>query len=142
MLLGEPAEGEVDMAKKFTYKGKSVEELQSMPQDELMKILPARQRRDLRRGFNPYQKKFLARVKKAKNGENVKLRTHCRNLIILPEMIALTIEVYTGKEWQAVEIKPEMVGHYLGEFALTRRKVSHGMPGMGATRSSLYVPLK
>ncbi len=130
------------MAKKFAYKGRSLEELQAMPPEELAKILPSRQRRDMRRGFNPYQKKFLARVKKAKNGENVKLRTHTRNLIILPEMVDLTVEVYNGKEWQALQIKPEMIGHYLGEFALTRKKVSHGMPGMGATRSSLYVPLK
>ncbi|MEM2576477.1 MAG: ribosomal protein S19 family protein, partial [Candidatus Bathyarchaeia archaeon] len=41
-----------------------------------------------------------------------------------------------------VEIKPEMIGHYLGEFAITNKRVVHGAPGIGASRSSMYVPLK
>lgn len=131
------------MARKFTYRGKTLEELQAMKTEDFIKLLPSRQRRSITRGFDPRRKKLYLKIKKIKeSGGNLKLRTHARDVIILPEMVDLTIEVYNGKEWQRVSIKPEMIGHYLGEFVLTRRKVSHGMPGMGATRSSLYIPLK
>ncbi len=131
------------MARKvFKYRGHTLEELQEMGIDKFIELLPARQRRTLRRGLSPRQKKLLQKIKRFKNGEKVKLRTHARDLIILPEMVGLTIEVHNGKEFQRVEIKEEMVGHYLGEFALTRKRVQHGSPGMGATRSSMYVPLK
>jgi small subunit ribosomal protein S19 len=63
-------------------------------------------------------------------------------MIIFPEMVGLKIGVYNGQKFEIVEVRPEMIGHYLGEFSLTRRTVSHGSPGIGATRSSKYVPLK
>ncbi len=132
------------MAKKvFTYKGNSLEELQAMQTEDLIELLPARQRRSFKRGLDPRRKKLYQKIKKANESEKpIKLRTHARDLIILPDLVGLTIEVYTGKEWRSVDVKPEMIGHYLGEFAQSRGKVSHGMPGMGATRSSLYIPLK
>jgi len=128
--------------KEFRYRGYTLEELKKMSLEEFMQLLPARQRRSLKRGFTPLQKKLLEKVKKALEGKKVKLRTHARDMIILPMMVGLTFEVYNGKEWKKVEIKPEMIGHYLGEFSLTRKRVVHGSPGMGATRSSMYVPLK
>jgi len=85
----------------------------------------------------------LRETKKAlKEGTDVMIKTHCRDMVILPEMVGLTIQVHNGKEFVQVEITTEKVGHYLGEFALTRKKVVHGMPGIGASRSSMYVPLK
>jgi small subunit ribosomal protein S19 len=128
--------------KKFAYRGYGLEELQSMPMDRFVELLPSRPRRSLQKGMPKQQKKLLEKIKKVKRGAKIKIKTHCRDMIILPEMVGLTIEVYNGKEFVRVEIKPEMIGHYLGEFALTRKKVAHGAPGMGATRSSLYVPLK
>jgi small subunit ribosomal protein S19 len=77
-----------------------------------------------------------------KNGQNITIKTHARDMIILPEMVGLTIHVHNGKDFVPVEIKPEMIGHYLGEFAITNKPVKHGEPGIGATRSSMYVPLK
>jgi small subunit ribosomal protein S19 len=130
------------MVKKFSFKGYDLEDLQKMPLDEFTKLLPSRQRRSLRRGMSPRQKKLLEKVRRAKKGEEVRLRTHCRDMIVLPEMVGLTIEIHNGKEFNRVEIKPEMIGHYLGEFSLTRKRVIHGTPGMGATKSSLYIPLK
>ncbi|MEK6977940.1 MAG: 30S ribosomal protein S19 [Candidatus Hydrothermarchaeota archaeon] len=130
------------MVKKFTYRGYKLEELQQMPMDELVGVLPARQRRSLQRGMTPSQKKLMEKIKKANKGIAVNLRTHCRNMVVLPEMVGLTLGVHNGKEFKKVMIQPEMIGHYLGEFSLTRQKVTHGAPGMGATRSSLYVPLK
>ncbi len=75
-------------------------------------------------------------------GKKNAVKTHCRDMIVLPEMIGVTLGVYNGKEFIAVEITPEMVGHYLGEFAPSRRRVSHGAPGVGSTKSSQYVPLR
>ncbi|WP_457554839.1 30S ribosomal protein S19 [Candidatus Pyrohabitans sp.] len=128
--------------REFRYRGYTLDELRQMSMDELISLLPARQRRSLKRGLTPLQKKLMEKVKKALSGERVKLRTHARDMIILPSMVGLTFEVHNGKDWHRVEIKPEMIGHYLGEFSLTRKRVQHGSPGMGATRSSMYVPLK
>ena len=75
-------------------------------------------------------------------GKGVNIKTHVRDLIILPEMVGLKIMIHNGKEFVSVEMKPEMIGHYLGEFAITNKPVRHGTPGIGASRSSMYVPLK
>jgi len=130
------------VAKVFQYRGYSLEELQRMPTGEVIELLPSRPRRTLRRGMTQTQKKLLKKIKKAREGGRINLRTHCRDMIVLPEMVDLTLEVYSGKEFLRVPIQPEMIGHHLGEFSPSRRKVSHGSPGMGATRSSLYIPLK
>lgn len=135
------------MPKKFTYKGFTLEELQKLSMDEFIKLLPSRSRRSLQRGIPPRQKKLLERIRRArekreKTGEEVIIRTHCRDMVILPEMVGLKLGVHNGKEFLVVEIKPEMIGHMLGEFSLTRRRITHSAPGIGATRSSMYVPLK
>jgi len=132
--------------KKFTYRGYTLEELQKMPMDEFIKLLPARQRRSLLRGLTEQQRILLEKIRKAKKalaeGKKVVIKTHVRDMVILPEMVGLTIHVYNGREFVPVEIKPEMIGHYLGEFAITCKPVKHGAPGVGASRSSMYVPLK
>ncbi|MDP6612950.1 MAG: 30S ribosomal protein S19 [Candidatus Hydrothermarchaeota archaeon] len=130
------------MPRKFTYQGFELEELQKMPMDEFIDLLPARQRRSLKRGLSQRQKKLMLKIKKVREGEQIRLKTHSRDMVITPELVGLTIEVYNGKEFVKVEIIPEMIGHYLSEFTLTRTRVNHGSPGMGATRSSLYIPLK
>jgi len=133
--------------KKFTFKGYGLEELQKLSMDEFAKLLPSRQRRSLLRGLPAKHKKLLERIRSArglqeKEGKAVIVRTHCRDMLVLPEMVGLKFGIYNGKEFMIVEIKPEMIGHRLGEFAQTRRKVTHGTPGIGATRSSMYIPLK
>ncbi len=135
--------------KKFRYRGKSLEELLEMPLDEFVKLLPSRQRRSLLRGFTPAQKKLLLKIRKVKKKGKVGkgkrgpvIKTHVRDLVILPEMIGLTIAVYNGKEFVPVRIVPEMIGHYLGEFSHTTKIVTHGEPGLKATRSSLHVASK
>ncbi len=142
---------ELDLAKerdrlKFHYRGHTLEELKKMNMDEFIQLLPARARRSLRRGLPPRQKKLLERLRRAyrakKRGKDILTRTHVRDMLIFPEMVGLKIGVYNGKSYEIVEVKPEMIAHYLGEFSLTRRHVQHGSPGIGATRSSKYVPLK
>jgi small subunit ribosomal protein S19 len=134
------------MPREFIYRGYTFEQLQSMSMDEFINLLPSRQRRSLHRGLTPEQRTLLEKTRKAKDamrkGSNMIVKTHVRNMIILPEMVGLTILVHNGKEFVSVEIKPEMIGHYLGEFAITNRPVKHGTPGIGASRSSMYVPLK
>ena len=127
------------MAKKeFTFKGKTAEELKKMSLNELMQLLPARQRRSIKRGFTEQQKILIEKLKS--NEKNIE--THCRDMVILPEMIGATIKVHQGKEFTPVIIEPDMIGHCLGEFALTRKKVAHSAPGIGATRSSASLSVK
>jgi small subunit ribosomal protein S19 len=131
------------MVKEYKYRGVSVEELQNMSLEKLFELLPSRARRSLTRGITDNKRKLLEEIKQAKAGKlKTPVKTHLRDVIILPYMAGVTINVFTGKEFKPVEIKPEMVGHYLGEFALTNKRVIHGAPGVGASRSSLYVPLK
>ena len=136
------------MARKvFKYKGYTLEELQEMSLEDVMKLYPARQRRSLKRGFLPRQQKVLDKMRKlnkegTKDGRPVVVRTHCRDMIVIPEMVGTTFGIYDGHNFVEVKITPEMLGHYFGEFAPTRQRVQHGDPGMGATRSSMFVPLK
>ena len=125
----------------FTYKGKTLEELQKMSIREFAEIVPARQRRTLLRGLTERQKKLLKKILKNKELGKV-TRTHDRDMIILPQMVGARVAVYNGKEFVEIEIKPEMLAHRLGEFALTCKKVEHSAPGFGATRSSRHVPKK
>ena len=127
------------MAKKeFKYYGKSLEELKKLSLTEFAELAPSRVRRSLKRGLTDQQKILL---KKIKNKEK-DIKTHCRNMIILPEMIGSTIRIHNGKEFVKVIIQEEMLGHYLGEFTLTRKGVSHSAPGIGATRSSAALSVK
>ncbi len=129
------------MARIFKYKGYTLEELQKMSLEEFAKICKARIRRKLKRGFTEAEKKLLKKIRKYK-GTNKFIKTHCRDMIILPEMVGMTIGVHNGKEFVPVKITPEMIGHRLGEFAPTRKPVKHSAPGIGATRSSKFVAVK
>lgn len=129
------------MAKKFLYRGKGIEELQGMTLEDFSVLLPARQRRSLKRGITKQQKELLEKVR-AMKGKDRLIRTHVRDMIILPEMVGSKIGIHNGKEFVPVMIEESMIGRYLGEFALTRKRVKHSAPGLGATRSSKFVPLK
>ena len=133
------------MPREFAYRGYTLNQLQSLSMDEFITLLPSRQRRSLHRGLTPEQRILLEKIRKAKeptgSRSNV-VKTHVRDMIILPEMVGMKIQVHNGKDFVQVEIKPEMIGQYLGEFAITNKPVKHGTPGIGASRSSMYVPLK
>jgi small subunit ribosomal protein S19 len=124
---------------KFEFRGKSFEEIKDLNLEEFSKMLKSRQRRSLKRGLNDRQKKLLEKIRKNPKKFH---RTRSREMLILPEMVGVKIGVYNGKEYVTFDIKPEMLGHRLGEFALTRKQVKHSSPGFGATRSSKFVPLK
>ena len=124
--------------KEFTYRGHTMDELLKLPFADIIELLPARARRTYIRGLNTEQEAFVRRLR----GSDAPVRTHRREIPIIPEFVGKTVHVYNGKEFQPVDIKPEMIGHALGEFALTRKSVRHSGLGVGATRSSKFMPLK
>jgi small subunit ribosomal protein S19 len=131
------------MPKEFRYRGKTLEELNAMSTEALLQLLPSRARRSLNRGVSDEKRKLLEDARAKRDGKKEgEIKTHARDMIILPTMVGLTIGVHNGREFVPLEVKPEMVGRYLGEYVITNKKVVHGTPGIGASRSSLYVPLK
>ncbi len=135
------------MAREFKYKGYSGEQIQRLSIETLMPLLNSRQRRSLDRRLSTYmtdeKRKFREELKLSREGKLTSpLKTHLRDMIILPDMIGLSVLVHNGKEFIPFTIRPEMVGHYLGEYSITNKRVQHGSPGVGSSRSSLYVPLK
>jgi small subunit ribosomal protein S15e len=133
--------------KKFNYRGNDIGKLLSMNMDELAQQLRSRQRRRLKRKMGKKYGRFIKKLmdvkKDAPQGEKpAAVKTHLRNCIVLPSMVQSIINIHNGKGFNSVEVKPEMIGYYLGEFAMTYKKVSHGKPGVGATHSSKFVPIK
>ncbi|MBS3090534.1 30S ribosomal protein S19 [Candidatus Pacearchaeota archaeon] len=128
------------MAHEFLYRGKKIDELKQLGIREFAKFLKSRGRRALLRQFSSIEKFILRIDKKRKAGKLI--RTHDRDIIIVPAMVGLTIAIHNGKEFVPVQIKTEMLGHKLGEFASTRKKVEHSAPGIGATKSSAALSVK
>jgi len=125
--------------KEFTYRGYTLEELLAMPFDEVLSLMPSRVRRSLTRGLNEEQRTSFEKIK---SGKYKVVKTHRRDIPIVPELVGKTVAVHNGKEFKEFEIRAEMIGHFLGEFAMTRKSVRHSGPGVGATRSSKFLPLK
>ena len=126
--------------REFSFRGKTLEELRALSLPELAGLLGARARRSIRRGFNDETSRFFERMSGTPADKVV--RTHCRDALVLPSHVGRRVAVHNGKEFKELEIRPEMIGHYYGEFALTRRFEKHSGPGVGATRSSKFMPLK
>lgn len=128
------------MAKIFKFRGHTFEELSKLSLDEFIELLPSRQRRSLKRGLLDSHKKLIKKLKENKGDKPI--RTHARDMIVLPEFVGKRLAIHNGKEWVIVEIRPEMLGHYLGEFAITRKRVGHSGPGIGATRGTKFISVK
>ncbi len=134
------------MPKEFAYRGYNLKELQQISMDDFIQLLPARKRRSMLRVPPDEQRKLREKIWKARRakeqGRVITIKTHCRETIVLPEMVGLTIHVHNGREFVPVEITPEKIGRVLGEFSITNKRVNHGTPGIGASKSSMYVPLR
>mmetsp|Transcript_31739 Transcript_31739/g.53544 ORF Transcript_31739/g.53544 Transcript_31739/m.53544 type:complete len:153 (-) Transcript_31739:164-622(-) len=133
--------------KKFTYKGLEVEKLLDLSHDELLSLVNARARRRMQRGLKRKPMALIKKLRKAKASAGPLerppiVKTHLRNMIIVPEMIGSTVAIYNGKVFNVVDIKADMVGYYLGEFSITYHPVRHGRPGLGANNSSRFIPLR
>ncbi|MBU4070287.1 MAG: 30S ribosomal protein S19 [Nanoarchaeota archaeon] len=128
---------EMDIRKKeFTYKGLTIEELKKLDVREFAKFLNSRQRRTILRNFQEVEN-FINRSKE-KIKKNKKVKTHQRDLVIVPQMIGMKIGVYNGNNFITTEITGEMLGHKFGEFAPTRTRVKHSKSGVGSTKGSKH----
>merc|ERR1711937_292196 len=133
--------------RKFTYRGVDLDQLLDMNNEQLMELFPCRVRRKISRGLKRKPMALIKKLRKKKkecpvNEKPDVVKTHLRNMIVVPEMTGSIVGVYNGKVFTQVEIKPEMIGHYLGEFSISYKPVKHGRPGIGATHSSRFIPLK
>jgi len=127
-------------SKELFYRGKSLDSLKALDVREVAKYLTSRSRRSVLRNFQVIEN-FTRRCER-KAAKKKKIRTHLRDIVIVPKLVGMTIGIYNGKTFNDVTITNGMIGHRLGEFALTREKVSHGAPGIGATKSSAGVQKK
>ena len=139
--------GKKQIFKKFSYRGNDLKKLIDMNMDEMSQQLRSRQRRKLRRKMGSKYARFINKLLEAKkhtaSGEKpAAVKTHLRDCIVLPSMVQSVINIHKGNGYSSIEVKPEMIGYYLGEFAITYKRVSHGKPGVGATHSSKFVPIK
>jgi small subunit ribosomal protein S19 len=126
------------MAKKiFTYRGKTLEELQKLSLKELADLLPSRQRRCIKRGLDAGKQKVIAKL----SGKD-SIKTHVRDMIVLPQFVGKTIKVHNGKEFIPVIVQEDMIGMFFGELTMNRKKVTHNSPGVGATKSSASQSVK
>merc|ERR1711963_1181212 len=135
--------------KKYTFRGVDLDQLLDMKSENLIELLGCRQRRHFNRGIKRREENFLKRLRKAKKamtgeiGENPAcVKTHLRNVVVIPEMVGSVIGIYNGKVFNQIEVKPEMINHHIGEFSMPYKPVRHGRPGIGATHSSRFIPLK
>ena len=134
------------MPKIFSYRGYTLDQLKQMSIDEFARLIASKERRSLKRGFTEPEKKLLEGIRRDPGKFH---KTHVRDMVILPEMVGVKIGIYVsgkkgeeGGKWAPVTITPEMVGHRLGEFALTSKRVKHSSPGIGATRGSKFIASK
>jgi small subunit ribosomal protein S19 len=123
------------MAKEFTYRGKTIEQLKALDTREFAKLVKSRTRRTIMKQFSDIEK-FVAKCAKVK-GKNKQIKTHLRDIVVVPKLVDYTLLIHNGKTFLPIQIIPEMLGHRLGEFSLTREKVKHGSAGIGASKSSM-----
>ena len=122
--------------KQFTYRGKSIEELKTLDVREFAKLIRSRQRRTVLRNFQKVED-FINRSK-IKIERKKPIKTHQRDLVVVPEMIDWKIFIYNGNKFIPVEVTGEMLGHKFGEFAPTRGRIKHGKTGVGATKGTKH----
>lgn len=124
----------IEKKKEFTFRGKTIEELQKLEVREFVNFLGSRERRTVLRQFSDIEN-FVNRAKQ-KIAKDKQIKTHKRDIVIVPQLIGMKIAVHNGRSFIPVDITGEMLGHRLGEFAPTRNKVKHGSAGIGATKGT------
>jgi small subunit ribosomal protein S19 len=128
------------VVKKKKFRGLEAEDLKKLTTNEFANLICARERRNILRSTEAAES-FIKKAEK-KIAKNKVPKTHTREMVILPKFIDWTIGVHNGKEFVPVKITLEMVGHRLGEFAMTRRQVKHGTAGVGATKGTSSLSVK
>jgi small subunit ribosomal protein S19 len=120
--------------KQITFRGKPIEELKKLDVREFAKCLPSRQKRFLLRQFHEMEN-FLNHTQ-SKMEKNRPVKTHRRDLIIVPAMIGMKLQIYNGRAFTPIEVRWDMLGHKFGEFAPTRARIKHGKAGVGSTKGT------
>lgn len=130
------------MPRTFTFRGKTLEEVQAMSMDDFSKLLRAGERRAIKRMMKRYAQlvKKVDKLKKA--GATKTIKTHIREAVILPSWVGMKFGVHNGKEFKEILISPEMLGHRLGEYSFSTKRVMHSAPGIRATRGSKFLSVK
>merc|ERR1712224_540816 len=134
--------------KKYLFRGFELEELVEMKTEDILKLFTCRIRRKIRRGLNHNALTLIKKIRKAKlasskcdNNENPSaIKTHLRDMVIVPEIAGSLLGIYNGKAFNGVELKAEMIGMYLGEFSTSYAPVGHGL--LSRNHLSKYVILK
>ncbi len=130
------------MPRLYTFRGKSADEIKKLNNEQFMQMLTSRQRRAMKRMGHEY-KELIAKVEEQKKEKPDKIiKTHIREAVILPAWLGLHFGVYNGKEFKDVIITDEMLGHRLGEFSFSTKRVLHSAPGIRATRGSKFLEVK
>jgi small subunit ribosomal protein S19 len=117
----------IKKSKDKFYRGQKVEDLKNVDIREFAKLVKARARRTLLRNYDVvdgFVNKCEECVIKKKP-----IRTHDRSIVIVPRLVGLMIGVHNGKDFVKVMITEEMLGHRLGEFAMTRKIAKHTSVG-------------
>ncbi|GMF32197.1 unnamed protein product [Phytophthora fragariaefolia] len=96
--------------RKFSYRGVDLDKLLDLNHEELLDLVNARARRRFSRGLKRKPMALIKRLRKAKAAAKPMerpegIKTHLRNMIIVPEMIGSVVGVYNGKEFNGIEIK-------------------------------------
>src|SRR6056297_2403386 len=126
----------MDMNKrKFKFRGRTLEELKKLDVREFAELIKSKQRRTALRNFQEIENFVKKALKKHEKGK--KTRTHLRDLVIVPKLVGVTLQVYNGKEFVSFTVTEEMLGHKIGEFSPTRAKAKHTKSGVGATKGTI-----
>ncbi len=131
------------MVERIAFRGKTAAEAQQIKPEDYIKLVKSRQRRSMKRNFDRY-KNLVAKVDmlKKRGGTIKPIRTHIREAVILPTWVGISFMVHNGKEFQQIDITANMLGHRLGEFAYTTKRVQHSAPGIRATKGSKFLAVK
>lgn len=86
--------------------------------------------------------KLMKKVSKLRPGDKTVVKTWARSSTITPVMVGFTFGVHNGREFIQVRIVENMVGHKLGEFALTRKFVRHSGKALAAAAPAAAAPAK
>ena len=121
--------------KEFHFRGKTLEELQTLDVREFASLLKARPRRTILREFQEIEDFVKRARKKLEKGKN-SIRTHKRHLVIVPQLVGMKLQIYNGNQFIPLEVTGDMLGHKFGEFAPTRAIIKHTKSGVGATKGT------
>lgn len=130
------------MVERIAFKGLPAQDAQALSTEQYLKLVKSKQRRAMRRNSLKYRKLVERAAALKSKGVTKPIRTHVREAVILPSWIGMSFMVHNGKEFQQIDITAGMLGHRLGEFAFTTKRVQHSAPGIRATKGSKFLAVK